>query len=111
MMTFGHSTVLDFLSWVVVLTLSLKVVATLALLSVGKEARDRPGWGGGLWWATKITPVIAVPCLIAIAWLRSMTGQAWVFAAMMVFVIVAVPLKIRRRQLRIANGASTGRLL
>ena len=105
MMTFGFSTLLDFLSWAAALTLGLKVVATIVLLSVGKDVRDRPGWGAGLWWVTKITPIIAVPCVIWIAWLQNLTGQIWLFAATMLFVIVAVPLKIRQRRTRIANRA------
>ena len=67
MMTFGFSTLLDLLSWVVAIMLGLKVVATLILLNVSKEIWDRPGWGALLWWSTKITPVIAVPCVICIA--------------------------------------------
>lgn len=107
MMTFGLSTLVDFLSWIVVLALGLKVIATLVLLSVRKDVWDRPGWGAGLWWATKITPVIAVPCVIWIAWLQNLTTELWVFLAMMVFVIVAVPLKIRQRRARIASRTSS----
>jgi hypothetical protein len=79
MMTFGSSTLLDLLSWIVILTLGLKVVATLILLTVSKDVWDRPGWGAVLWWSTKITPVIAVPCVIWIAWLQRMTNQVWIF--------------------------------
>ena len=103
MMTFGFSTLLDLLNWVVAITLGLKVVATLILLSVSKEIWDRPGWGALLWWSTKITPVIAVPCVICIAWLQGMTDQVWIFVGMMVFVMVAVPWKIRQRRARLAN--------
>ena len=106
MLTFGFSTLLDLLSWMVVLTLGLKVVATLILLSVSKDVRDRPGCGAILWWSTKITPVIAVPCYIWIAWLQGMTDQIWIFIALMLFVVVAVPLKIRQRRTRIANRPS-----
>ena len=106
MMTFGSSTLLDFLSWIVVLTLGLKVVATLILLNVSKDVWDRPGWGAILWWSTKITPVIAVPCVIWITWLQGMTDQVWIFIALMLFVVVAVPLKIRQRRARIANRTS-----
>ena len=105
-MTFGSSTLLDFLSWIVVLTLGLKVVATLILLNVSKDVWDRPGWGAILWWSTKITPVIAVPCVIWITWLQGMTDQVWIFIALMLFVVVAVPLKIRQRRARIANRTS-----
>ena len=106
MLTFGHSTLLDLLSWVVVLSLGLKIVATLVLLRVRKEVWDRPGWGAVLWWSTKITPIIAVPCFIWIAWSQQLTGEVWLFAAMMVLVVVAVPLKIRQRRNRIANRAA-----
>lgn len=106
MLTFGSSTLLDLLSWIVVLTLGLKVVATLTLLNVSKDVWDRPGWGAILWWSTKITPVIAVPCVIWIAWLQGMTDQVWIFIALMLFVVVAVPLKIQQRRARIANRTS-----
>ena len=103
MLTFGFSTPLDSLSWVVVLTLGLKVLATLILLNVSKDVWDRPGWGAVLWWSTKITPLIAVPCAIGIAWLQGMTDQIWIFVALMLFVVVAVPLKIRQRRARMAG--------
>lgn len=109
MMTFGYSTTLYFLSWVVVLTLGAKVFATLILLFFDKNVWDRSGWGSILWWTTKITPVIAVPCMIGIAWLEKMTDQIWIFVALMFFVIIAVPLKIRQRQARIADRASAKR--
>lgn len=103
MLTFGFSTTLDFLSWIVVLTLGFKLLATLVLLNVSKDVWDRPGWGAVLWWSTKITPLIAVPCAIGIAWLQRMTDQIWIFVALMLFVVVAVPLKIRQRRARIAD--------
>jgi len=110
MMTFGYSTILDFLSWVVVLSLGLKVVATLVLLTVSKAVWDRPGWGSGLWWASKITPVVAVPCIIGIAWMQKLTDQLWLFGALMLLVVVVVPLKIRQRRRRMANRTSAGTL-
>ncbi len=103
MMTFGFSTLLDVLSWIVVLALGSKVVATLVLLSVNKEVWDRPGWGAALWWVSKITPVIAVPCAIWIAVLQRTTNLVWIFLAIMLFVIIAVPLKVRQRRNRIAK--------
>lgn len=106
MMTFGFTTLIDVLSWIVVLTLGLKVIATLIVLIVDKEIRDQPGWGSALWWATKITPIIAVPCLIWIALLEGETSLAWLFFAVGLFVIVAVPLKIRQRRNRIAKRMS-----
>jgi len=103
MMTFGFATLIDVLSWIVVLSLALKVIATLVVLIVNKEKRDQPGWGSNLWWVTKITPIIAVPCLIWIALLERETGLVGLFLALGLFVIVAVPLKIRQRQKRISK--------
>jgi hypothetical protein len=103
MMTFGFSTLIDLLSWVIVLTLGLKVVATLVLLGVPKDIWDRPGWGAALWWATKITPVVAVPCIIWLALLQGLTDLVWIYLALMLFVVIAVPLKIRQRRNRIAR--------
>lgn len=102
--TLGFSTLLDLLSWIVVLALGLKALATIVLLCVDKEARYRPGWGAALWWTTKITPLIAVPCAIAIALLQGMTGQAWLFLAVMAFVVIAVPVKIRQRRIHFAQA-------
>lgn len=110
-MTFGTSTLIDLLSWVVVSSLGLKLVATLILLTVSKEVRDRPGWGALLWWSTKVTPVIAVPCVIFIAWRQGLDDQVWIMAALMVFVVVAVPLKIRQRRSRIAARQSVGSVM
>lgn len=105
-MTFGFSTLIDALSWVVALTLGLKVVATLVLLIANRHLGDRSGWGAALWWATKITPVIAVPCFIWIALLQGTTNLVWVGLAMMLFVVIAVPLKICQRRIRIDKKMS-----
>ena len=104
-MLFSPSPLIATLSWIVAIALGAKLVATIILLSVGKGMRDRPGWGAVLWWLTKITPVIAVPCAILIAWLQGLTGPLWLFVALMLFVLVAVPLKIRGRRTRIARQA------
>jgi len=106
MVSFGFSTLIDFLSWTAALALALKIVATLILLRVDKAVWDRPGWGAGLWWATKITPVIAVPCIIWLALLQGLTNLVWIYSAMMLFVVVAVPMKIRQRRNRIARRAA-----
>ncbi|MCA1654517.1 MAG: hypothetical protein ABR588_02335 [Sphingomicrobium sp.] len=106
MMTFGFTTLIDVLSWIVVFALTLKVGATLIILIGNKEMRDQPGWGSTLWWATKTTPIVAVPCLIWIAMLEGDASLAWLFLALGLFVIVAVPLKIRQRRNRIAKRMS-----
>lgn len=106
-MTFGFSTLLDLLSWAVVLTLGLKAVATLILLNVSEDVWDRPGWGALLWWSTKLTPVVAVPCAIWIAWLQGIQTEIWAFLALMLFVVIAVPAKVRQRRARIADRTST----
>lgn len=111
MMTFGFSTLLDLLSWTVAIALGLKVVATFILLSVRKEIWDRPGWGALLWWSTKITPVIAVPCVIGITTLQGMTDEVWIFVGLMAFVMVVVPWKIRQRRARIADRAAAKPIL
>jgi hypothetical protein len=106
MLTFGFATLVDALSWAVVLTLGVKVIATLVVLIVNKEMRDQPGWGSALWWVTKITPIIAVPSLIWIALLEREAGLAWLFVGTGLFVMIAVPLKIRERRKRIAKRMS-----
>ena len=42
---------------------------------------------------------------ILIAWLQGLTGPLWLYVALMLFVLVVVPLKIRRRRTRIARQA------
>lgn len=103
MMTFGFSTILDLLSWIVAVTLGAKVLATLLLFNFDKGVWDQPGWGAILWWSTKITPMIAVPCVIYLAWLQGMTDQVWIFVGLMAFIMVAVPLKVRQRKNRMDN--------
>ena len=96
-MTFGFSTMIDALSWTIVLLLGVKVIATIILLSHSEEAHFGSPMGTGLWWSTKITPLIAVPCLIAIALLQNRSGDVWVYGALMLFVLVAVPVMVWRR--------------
>lgn len=103
MVSFGFSTQIDFLSWLIVLALGAKLIATLILLAVGKEKRDCPGWGATLWWITKLTPIIAVPCMIWLTWLQRMTNLFLLFLGLMLFVIVAVPFKVRKRWDRIVS--------
>ncbi|WP_339543447.1 hypothetical protein [Pseudomonas sp. JAI120] len=102
MLTFGFSTLIDFLSWIAALAIGLKVAATLIVLIVNKDMRDQPGWGSALWWVTKITPIVAGSCLICIALRQRDTGLVWFYCAAGLFVVVAVPLKIRQRRNRIA---------
>ncbi|WP_294248385.1 hypothetical protein [uncultured Sphingomonas sp.] len=102
--SFGFSAPIDLLSWVVALMLGAKLIATLVLILVGKEVRDRPGWGPVLWWVTKLTPIVAIPCAVAIALLQRQFDAASIFGAMALFVAIAVPLKVRQRQARIARA-------
>lgn len=103
MLTFGFTTLIDALSWILVLALSIKLVATVTILLAGKDIRDRPGWGSALWWATKITPVIAVPCFLGLGLLEGDRTMVWLALALAAFVAVALPLKIGQRRNRIAG--------
>ncbi|TGX54151.1 hypothetical protein E5A73_08500 [Sphingomonas gei] len=100
MLHFGFTTTIDLLSWIVALALGSKVVATLTVLLVNKGARDLPGWGSILWWVTKVTPVIAVPCLVWIALLENDKTLMRLSLALGLFVVIAAPLAIRKRQRR-----------
>ena len=106
-MLFGSTPLIEVLSWIVVVTLGAKLAATIVLLAAGKDTRNRAGWGAALWWLTKVTPLIAVPCAIAVAWLLNRTDQVWLFIGMLLFVVVAVPLKVRQRRARLAGQASS----
>ena len=88
------------------LVLGVKLAATVILLSADNDFRDRPGLGTALWWTTKITPLIAAPVFTWIAIMQGATSLALVGLAMMLFAIVAVPLKIRQRRGRIAGKMS-----
>ncbi|MBC9034865.1 hypothetical protein IAG41_20940 [Sphingomonas sp. JC676] len=105
-MTFGFSTLVDFLTWTAILLLSLKLVATVVLLPRDRDTWFHARWSAALWWASKITPVIAVPCLIAVGVLQGDAELVWIFGAMMVFVVIAVPLKI---WLRFGRRRGTGK--
>jgi hypothetical protein len=102
MFSFGTSTSSDALSWVIVISLGAKVIATLILLVVDRERRDTPGWGSALWWVTKITPLIAVPAMIALAMSRRDTHLAWAFGALGVFALLAIFHRVRQRSRRMA---------
>ena len=108
MLYFGFATTIDLLSWIVALALGSKVVATLIVLIVNKEARDQPGWGSVLWWVTKVTPIVAVPCLVWIARLENDRSLVQLFVALGLFVIIAVPLAIRSRRKRMTESLLNG---
>jgi hypothetical protein len=96
-MSFGFSTMVDALSWAAVILLGIKLAATIVLLARRPEARFEGRLAWPLWWSTKITPVLAVPCLIAAALITHRDGDFWVWSAMMVFVAVMVPVMIWKR--------------
>jgi hypothetical protein len=106
MFTFGFTTLIDLLSWTIVLALGVKLAATLIILIVDIEMRDQPGWGSALWWATKITPIIAAPCFTWIALMEGDTNLVWLGLALGLFVLVAVPVRIGQRRNRIARRTS-----
>jgi hypothetical protein len=103
-MSFGFSSLIDLLSWLAVASLALKVAATIILLR-----RDGRRWfesplNAALYWSTKITPLVAVPCLIAIAVIEHDRRDVWFFSAAMVYVLIAVPLTVWRRFHARPNG-------
>lgn len=77
--------------------LGLKVAATIILLSRDKRTWFQARWSAGLWWFTKVTPILAVPCMIAIALLQNKVGDAWAYGGLMLFVLTAVPIVVWRR--------------
>lgn len=96
-MTFGTSSFVDLLSWLTATLLAIKLVATVVLLT-----RDRSTWldarsTAALWWSSKIVPVLAVPCLILIATIEHDRTSLDLYAALMLFVMVMVPLVVARR--------------
>jgi hypothetical protein len=101
MVAFGFATLTDMVSAIVIMTLGAKAMGTMALLLFGQDARDRPGWGSWLWWMTKITPIIALPSAIGLALAQKQTDAALAFIGMIVFVAIAVPIKICQRRARI----------
>lgn len=96
-MSFGFSTPVDILSWIAATLLAIKLVATIILLSRSRSSRYQTRYGSILWWATKLTPVIAVPCLITTALIQGNRHDTYVYACMMLFVLVAVPIMIWKR--------------
>lgn len=88
---------------VVALLLSAKVATTAVLLRRDSATRLYSVSGRRLWWVTKRTPVVAVPCMIAIAAMHGRRDEVAIYAALMLFVIVvwreeSGPWKIRRHR-------------
>ncbi|HEX8468089.1 MAG TPA: hypothetical protein VF620_09830 [Allosphingosinicella sp.] len=96
-MTFGFASLTDLLSWTIAVLLGLEAAATIVLLR-----RDRRTWfetpsGTFLWWSSKVTPLLAVPCMILVALLAHRLADAWAYGALTVFVLIAVPLGVWNR--------------
>jgi hypothetical protein len=96
-MTFGFSTTIDILSWIAATLLAIKLVATITLLCRNRSTRYETCYGSALWWATKSTPMIAVPCVIVTALIQNNRHDAYIYAGMMLFVLVTVPIMIWKR--------------
>jgi hypothetical protein len=107
-LSFGFSGIPDLLSWAIVALLGLKVVATAILLRIPPDARFATGRRRALWWSTKITPLLVVPSMIALARAQGRIGDAWVFAGLLAFVLIAVPLTVRRRFVRVDPATRPG---
>ncbi|WP_296616466.1 hypothetical protein [Sphingomonas sp.] len=93
------------LVWITAALLGIKLLSTVVLLALPRDSWFDSRWTAGLWWASKITPLLAVPCMIVLALKAQQYGWARVFACLMLFVVVAVPVKIWRRSYR---GSGTG---
>ncbi len=94
-MTFGFSTAIDMVSWMVTMLLGAKLMATLVLLNVDRELWFANTRNLSIWWLTKISPLIAMPGLIALGRLQNDTHLTWAGTAFTIFVFIAVPIKIR----------------
>ncbi|WP_137862005.1 MULTISPECIES: hypothetical protein [unclassified Sphingomonas] len=94
--------IVDLLRAAVILALGLKVIATLILLARPPETRLADRRGRSLWRLAKIAPILAVPDLIAIAWIENDRAGLWAYPLLMVFVLVAVPITVWRRSGRSA---------
>ena len=80
-----------------IVLVGIKALATLVLLRRPPAERTADRLGRWLWWSTKITPILAVPCLIAVARIEHDPGGFWGYSLLMVFVLVAVPIMVWRR--------------
>jgi hypothetical protein len=96
-MTFGFASLVDLLSWTIAALLGLKLAATIILLRGDRKTWFDTRTGAFLWWSSKVTPLLAVPCMILIALLTHRIADAWAYGALMVFVLLAVPLAIWNR--------------
>lgn len=81
---------------IVVLLLGAKLVATAVLLTKRRESWFSNRTSEVLWWVTKIAPVVAAPCFLGFGLYQHNDGYVIAAIAMMAFVAVAVPIKIRR---------------
>jgi len=77
-------------------------MATIVLLARDKQTWFHARWSVGLWWITKVTPILAVLCMIAIALLQNKIGDAWVYSGLMAFVVIAIPIVVWQRYYRAA---------
>lgn len=78
----------------------------MALPVAGKDIRDQPGWGSGLWWLSKLTPYPAIASAITLAVMRE-HDAILPLSAMAVFIAIAVPLKIGQPRARMGRRRST----
>ena len=94
----GSSLAVPVLGTAVAILLDAKLVATAILLRRDQKERLQSRSGRWLWWTTKLTPVVAVPCMIAVAVLQHRTTDAAVYKGLLLFVLVAVPVMIWRNR-------------
>ncbi len=95
--TFGFATTIDLLSWVIAALLGVKLVATLILLRRDPSVRLITRSGASLWWATKVTPLLAVPCMVLVAAIEHDAASFTIYSMLMLFVAIAVPAVVWRR--------------
>ena len=94
----GSSLAVPLLGTAAAILLGAKLVATAILLRRNKQERLRSRSGRWLWWTTKLTPVVAVPCMIAVAVLRHRAADAAIYLGLLLFVLIAVPVMIWRNR-------------
>ena len=96
-MTFGTGTPVDWLSWLIVATLSAKLIATAILLARPAATRLATRDGRALWWTTKLTPPVAAVSLATIGWLDHDREALIGGSLLLLFVAISVPVAIKRR--------------